>query len=130
MQLQIGDVISRPGPLWTVHVGFFAGVDMLGQQWVIHNAKNDCVRWDLLETFATGLPISLVKRASGRVEGNAILTRAQAFLGRQFDLINFNCEHFVTQVLANESSSPQLRSAMVGVAFLACIGLLVGRRAA
>ena len=109
MQFRSGDIIKRPGPLCTDHFGLFAGVNALGQQVVIHNAKDDCVRWDLLETFAAGNPVFLVDRPGSVWEGSAIIGRAQRFLGRKFDLVHFNCEHFVNSALRGKAESPQLR---------------------
>jgi len=125
VQFQPGDVIKRPGPWGTDHFGLFVCIDVLGQQWVIHNAKDECVRWDLLESFAAGSSISLVRRAPNGYEGAVFVARAQSFLGRRFDLVNFNCEHFVSCVTNGSAISPQLRGAVVGLAVLATLGLLV-----
>jgi hypothetical protein len=125
MQFQPGDVVKRPGPWGTDHLGLFAGVDVLGRQWVIHNAKYECVKWDLLESFAAGSSVSLVRRAPNDHEGAVFVARAQSFLGRRFDLVNFNCEHFVSCATAGNAVSPQLRSAVVGLAVLATLGFLV-----
>jgi hypothetical protein len=125
MQFQPGDVVKRPGPWGTDHLGLFACIDVLGQQWVIHNAKDECVRWDLLESFAAGSSVSLVRRAPNAYEGAVIVKRAQMLLGRRYDLINFNCEHFVTCAIAGNAVSPQLRGAVVSLVALATLGFLV-----
>src|SRR5689334_21491882 len=92
--LQPGDAIERPGPFGTMHRGIFVGTDFGDRVWVIHNAKNDCVKWDLLETFADGQPVSFLKRvARNRQEQSSIIARAQSLLGKKFDLWTFNCEH-------------------------------------
>lgn len=124
MRLEQGDVIKRPGPLGSTHVGLYAGMDQSGREWVIHNAKDDCVKWDLLETFAAGNPISLGGRAANFYEGAAIIARAVSLLGRKFDLINFNCEHFVSYAPGGQAISPQLRTVVFGAALLASIGVL------
>lgn len=119
-----GDVIRRAGPWGTMHVGIYGGRDWAGQEWVIHNAKNDCVRWDLLEIFGAGNPISLARRATTAYEGAIILSRARIQLGRKFDLVNFNCEHLVSYALGTEAGSPQLRGVALGAAALACLAVL------
>jgi hypothetical protein len=124
MQLERGDVIKRPGPWGTDHLGLFAGFDQLGRGWVIHNAKDERVKWDLLEAFAAGSPVSLVRRAVNVYEIEAIFARAQELLGRQFDLVNFNCEHFVTVALAGKAASPQLLGVAVGLTLVAALSLL------
>jgi len=128
VRLQQGDVIKRPGPWGTNHVGLFGGTDFLGRGWVIHNAKDDCVKWEDLETFAAGSMVSLVRRAANAQEGFAVVSRAASLSGTKFDLINFNCEHFVTYALAGEAVSRQLRGVVVGFAILAGIGVLARTR--
>ena len=124
MQLERGDVIKRPGPWGTDHLGLFAGFDQLGRGWVIHNAKGECVKWDLLEAFAASSPVSLVRRAVNAHESESIFARAQPLLGKQFDLVNFNREHFVTVALAGKAISPQLRGVTVGLTLVAALSLL------
>ena len=124
MQFKAGDVIKRPGPWGTDHLGLFAFVDVYGRQWVIHNAKNECVRWDLLESFADGKPVFLVRKATSASEGAAIVVRAQSLLGRTFDLVHFNCEHFVFRALTGKATSPQLHGMAAGLAVIAAFGLL------
>ena len=121
--LQPGDAIQRPGPLGTMHRGIFVGADFAGRVWVIHNAKNDCVKWDLLETFAEGQPVSFLKRvARNQQEQILIIARAKSLLGQKFDLLNFNCEHLVTYALAGIPKSPQLGFAVGGLLLLGALG--------
>lgn len=124
MHLRKGDVIKRPGPLGTDHIGLFAGSDSTGRGWVLHNAKDDRVRRELLETFAAGETVSVVRRAANTLEGEVIIARGQSLLGQKFDLINFNCEHFVTVAISGRPISPQLRGVAFGIALLAGLGLL------
>jgi len=121
--LQPGDAIERPGPLGTMHRGIFGGTDFAGRAWVIHNAKNDCVKWDLIETFADGQPVSFLKRvARNRQEQILIIARAKSLLGQKFDLWNFNCEHLVTYALAGTPQSPQLGFVIGGMLLLGALG--------
>jgi hypothetical protein len=39
-------------------------------------------------------------------------------IGTQFDLFNFNCEHFASLVQTGKSESPQLWGAVAGIAVL------------
>jgi hypothetical protein len=123
--LQPGDAIERPGPLGTMHRGIFAGTDFSGKAWVIHNAKDQCVKWDLLEVFADGQGVSFLKRVARNAhEQNLITTRAKSLLGRKFDLLKFNCDHFVTYALAGVAKSPQLGVA-AGILVFAALGIAV-----
>jgi len=114
-----GDIIERDGPVGTKHRGVFVGWNLEGSALVIHNAKDDRVRRDLFETFAEGLPVSRVSRVARNLyEQNMIVERAQSLLGKQFDLLNFNCDHLVTYALAGVAISPQLRTFAAGLAGL------------
>lgn len=118
-----GDAIERPGPLGTMHRGIFAGVDLAGRAWVIHNAKDQCVKWDLLGVFAEGQTVTFLKRvARNAYEQNLIIARAKSLLGRKFDLWKFNCDHFVTYALAGMAKSPQLGFFVGGILVLGALG--------
>lgn len=106
-----------------MHRGIFAGFDFAGRAWVIHNAKDQCVKWDLLEVFAEGQTVSFLKRvARNTYEQNLIIARATFLLGRKFDLWKFNCDHFVTYALAGVAKSPQLGFFVGGILVLGALG--------
>ena len=114
-----GDAIERQGPAGTMHRGIFAGVDYLGQAWVIHNAKDQCVKWDLLTAFAEGQTVRFLKRVARNIhEQNLIVARAESKLGKKFDLWKFNCDHLVTYALSGVAESPQLGT-VAAIALLA-----------
>lgn len=122
-----GDIIERIGPLATKHRGVFAGWDFFGRAVVIHNAKNDSVRRDLFETFAAGLPVTVVSRIARNMnQQEMIVGRAESLLGTKFDLWNFNCDHLVTYALAGVASSPQLQ-VIAGIACLAIVAAFAAR---
>lgn len=111
-----GDVIQTPGIAGTQHLGVYVGRDFIGRRWVIHNAKHDRVKLDIIEDFSSGLQVTLATRAVGGIsERKAILERARRLLGRPYDLVAFNCEHFVTYATTGEAFSPQLRCCMAGI---------------
>lgn len=130
--LQSGDAIQRPGPFGTMHRGIFAGFDLAGRAWVIHNAKDQFVKWDLLETFAEGQTVSFLKRvARNAYEQNLIVARAKSLVGQKFDLWTFNCDHLVTYALAGVPKSPQLGFFLGGILVLGALGgLAVASRTA
>lgn len=122
--LQPGDAIERQGPAGTMHRGIFAGVDYLGQAWVIHNAKDQCVKWDLMETFAERQTVRFLKRIARNVyEQNLIVVRARSQLGRKFHLWKFNCDHLVTYALSGVAESPQLGTVAAVGLFAAVVGI-------
>jgi|SRR2546422_9696448 len=125
MEFQVGDKIKRSGPLGTWHIGIFLGRDLWGRDWVIHNEKNGYVKEDLLSNFAAGNQVSFASRAAhNRQEQRQIVARARSLLGQEFDLLNFNCDHFATYAETGEASSPQLRQFAVGAVTLAALILL------
>lgn len=130
MVIQTGDKIQRPGPLGTWHVGIYLGRDAWGQDWVIHNDKGGYVKEDLLTTFAAGFQVQFVQRAATTWwEQEQIVARARSLLGKKFDLINFNCEHFANYAQTGKAHSPQLWFAAGAVALFSLIVLGVASRA-
>jgi len=126
MNFQSGDIVERPGPAGTKHRAVVAGVDGWGRLLVIHNAKNLAVRYDLLEVFAAGFPVSLISRvATNWFEQQQIVERAKSLLGKQYDLINFNCDHLVTYAQSGEATSPQLQGIVAVLALASVFGGLV-----
>ncbi len=126
MNFKTGDMIQRPGPLGTHHVGIYLGRDVWGREWVIHNAKGGFVREDLMEPFAAGFPVSLRNRVARTLyEQQTTLARARSLLGQKFDLLNFNCDHFATYAQTGTASSPQLRAfaGVIGIALF--VGLAI-----
>lgn len=123
MNFQAGDVIERPGPAGTKHRGIVAGTDSFGRLMVIHNAKDLYVKYDFMEVFAAGLPVSLVSRvARNWFEQQQIVARAQSLLGKQFDLLKFNCDHLVTFAQTGQASSPQLTIALGAIILTGLLG--------
>ena len=79
------------------------------------------MKWDVLETFAEGQQVTLFKRVAKSIqEQNLVLARAHSLLGKEFNVLNFNCDHLVTYALAGVPTSPQL-GAVVGVLALAAL---------
>ena len=130
MNIKAGDIVERPGPMGAKHRAVFAGFDSLARPWVIHNAKNDCVRVDTLETFAAGLPVTLASRVARNLSEQALIVRrAQSLLARRYDLLKFNCDHFVTYAQNGVASSPQVAAvaAVAGLALLVGLATVAGR---
>jgi len=60
----------------------------------------------------------------GRFDGVTVVARARQMLGRQYDLLVFNCEHFVRLVHGLKPKSPQLIGA--GLSLLLLILVILG----
>lgn len=113
MDIRIGDKLSTPLPAGFKHVGIFAGPLPGFRRAVIHNSKrNGRVVVEEWEEFCEGR-CSLEARAKPG-KGGAVVERALTYLGRQYNLWKFNCEHFANKVQTGEATSPQL-AAGVGI---------------
>lgn len=81
---------------------------------VVHNAKGLGVKETSLCEFADGQPYEILDWPDYSI-GIARVQRARALLGRPYDLLNFNCEHFVALACGRSPTSPQLRSTIGGL---------------
>lgn len=84
--------------------------DWLGNAVVYANCPGKGVVRQTLDQFRDGRPFEIVKATTGLSE-NQILRRAHQAMGRPYDLLNWNCDHFVQWALGNEVKSPQLKVA-------------------
>lgn len=124
MFYQAGDMISTPGRLGVVtHYGIYLG-ESNGIRWVIHNSKLERrVVIEPLYGFSEGRPIRVERRAiPGREE--SVIRAALAYLGTQYNLLQFNCEHFVTLAHEGNAKSPQLATTLFSL-LVGGIGLAV-----
>lgn len=124
--IRLGDMISVPGRVGFVrHSGIFAGFSG-GTAWVIHNSKQQ--RQVVLEpwaVFTEGRPVRIERRAASGM-GGPVVDAARRWLGTEYELTTFNCEHFVTAVHDGCAKSPQLAGwttvSLLGLAYWAFSG--------
>ena len=94
----IGAVIATKGFLNTTHEGIVYGTNGCGQMLVIENSKTKGqVSISTFEEFSEGNECWIVQPAP-RGREVEIAHRATQFLGCGYDLWNFNCQHFVSEV--------------------------------
>lgn len=74
-----------------------------------------------LPVFAGGRPVHVVGYL-GNLSPQQVLQRARSRIGEAWDLLRWNCEHFVRWAHDTRPYSPQL---ITGAALLAAIALLV-----
>lgn len=122
------------GVMTVTHVGIATeGYEWFsGEQTVISASKfaGRKVVEQSLSVFSGGAPVTATQLRP-KLPVHEVLVRARAALGRGWDLIDSNCEHFVRWALGYEPESPQLRSgvAMGGlVLLLVATGILFTRR--
>lgn len=117
MNLQPGDKLAVPGPPGVTHVGIYAG---RGQ--VVHNSKrHGHVVEEAIAAFAEGATIRVVARATAGW-GPEVVRRARAYLGKNYNLFLFNCEHLTSVAIEGEPKSPQLGVWAGVLGFLGLVG--------
>ena len=132
-----GDRIIVPKSEWNVvqhHAVFFG--NMNGEAMVAENKEGHCVLLTPLDVFlADAGRITRIEPFTGTYQQQAfIMDRVNARLGRRYDRWNYNCEHFVNDVLhfRVESRQSDIGKAILGVVTVAAVGYgiatLVNRR--
>ena len=79
--------------------------------------------WD---DFTCGRKV-LVRRSPDPSQVAAILQRSRSRIGNRWNLLRWNCEHFVAWSYGNHSHSPQLQSLVAGVALVAGTAMIYFR---
>lgn len=78
--------------------------------WIIdNNPHRGCVGYRTLEDFTGGQSAWLETPIQNFEIASWIISRAESQLGGIYDLITFNCEHFVTLALGGKPESGQLQ---------------------
>lgn len=114
-QIFQGDAIITPYKSYfgLSHYAIFAGPCSNGINWAIHNVpeKGVCMIKldDLLENG-----YERIERFVGSVESRySALKNAVAKIGKRYNIITYNCEHFATETQTGEPRSNQLRNAVI-----------------
>lgn len=121
--LELGCVVALDCLVYD-HVGVVTGLDRSGQPLVSSNsARRGGVYEESIDEFRQGGPLRVSSRPVGR-EVVAIVRRARSMIGRQWDLLTFNCDHFVELALGREPRSRQLQGWLVLGAVVGAIWIL------
>lgn len=105
------------------HHVIFIGNDAYGNRQYIENYIGRGVQV-VAESylFRDGYHVTRIEPFIGNdFQRNAAVTRAKQLIGTQYDLMNFNCEHYANVVQFNRTYSKQ-----VGNGILAALALVVG----
>lgn len=94
----------------TKHYSMYLGVDNNGIGWIAENHKILGVRLINTTIFFQNMPsISRIDRFYGTNEQRKqVVVRACKLAGKPYDLINYNCEHFITEALTGKPNSQQV----------------------
>lgn len=111
------------------HAVFFGNVN--GDAMVAENKEGRCVVLTPLDVFlADAGRITRIEPFTGTYQQQAtIMDRVNARLGRRYDRWNYNCEHFVNDVLhfRVESRQSDIGKAILGAVTVAAVGYGIAR---
>ncbi len=94
------------------HVGIVTDGTIGGMPAVISNSRaHGGVREEPLSRFADGRPFRVHKKMSD-LPKHEVTERARRMIGRRYDVVRFNCEHFVRLAHGQKPRSPQLHTVL------------------
>lgn len=107
--LRIGDLIVRTkGPFsahYLVYVGIINGVKMVAE-----NQFGKGVQYTTLKNALAGNPIKRIEPFEGsETERSKVIPKINRLIGKTYDLIAFNCEHFARGISKGKIESKQVR---------------------
>jgi hypothetical protein len=109
------------------HRGIVVGWDGAGQPLVASNsAARSGVCVETLGDFSDGRDVTIAELPHQELHP-AILQRVRKKLGSKYDLVSWNCDHFVEWSLGREVKSTQLRDWTAIVACLLFFGAIAAR---
>ncbi len=111
-----GAAVSVPIGLGYRHKGIVSDQWYDGKPMVISNsARAGGVYEEPWDEFAGGREVRNEKLC-GDFPPHVIISRARSFLGTKYDLLNWNCDHLVTEALGLNRESPQLQATVAVLA--------------
>lgn len=117
--LQPGDrVITHKSVFGIIkHHSIYVGIDAHWNAWVVENVVGSGVRWTRLdELIRRNGSITGIERFYGtESQRTSAVNQALARVGLPYDVLSYNCEHFVNEVLLGKRSSPQVDNAMKAI---------------
>lgn len=94
------------------HYGVCTGYGSDGETWFVHNTKNGGVMHTTRKGFAGNHLIHLEQRAMPGHE-RAVANRAMTYVGRQYNMLFFNCEHLANLVVNGRRESKQVQQGVL-----------------
>lgn len=126
--LKAGDRIVEPlfQTRLSKHHVLYLGWDKNFQEWIAENHSLFGVRIIRAEDyFATVKRIDRIERFHGSdYERQRIVNRAIALQGKSYNLISYNCEHFVNDAIHSKSESKQVTNGLLVT--LGIVAFLIG----
>jgi len=120
--LKPGDEIIVPKSSLDIiqHHALYIGFDESGTHWIIHNNVGVGVSLVTVnEFFRLCSRITRINRYAGSNTGRRrLVQRALQTIGKPYDLIDYNCEHFTTEMKTGKINSKQVENALLGAILL------------
>jgi len=127
--LKPGDVIIVPKSAFNLiqHHALYIGYDNHGIHWIIHNTIGVGVSLITTEEFFTRCShINKIKRFAGTNEKRrSIVENALEKRGKPYNFINYNCEHFISEIKTGKARSTQIENMTAGILLILIIGAFV-----
>lgn len=106
--LRTGDLIVRQKGPWSTHyivwIGWQNGVQVVAENQIGHG-----VRYISLNEALAGNPIKRFEKFGGtESQRQLVIHKINALLGKSYDLVVFNCEHFARWIATGKMSSSQV----------------------
>ncbi|MDX2001492.1 MAG: lecithin retinol acyltransferase family protein [Chitinophagales bacterium] len=126
--LEPGDRIIEPKSGWNIiqHHSIYLGQDQYGHDLITENNAGYGVRIVTAnEYFKTVSRINKIEKFKGsNLDRKAMVQNVLRSVGRPYDLISYNCEHFANEILTGHSTSTQVQG-VLGIGILLLVGLFV-----
>ena len=107
------------------HTGIMIGKDEYGTRHVIHNIPPHGVIVQTLEQFNNGQE-SFYAEVGCDFYADLTVWRAWNDLGKNYHIIDFNCQHFTSKACTGKKKSEDLNAVLGTVALVAVGGVLLG----
>lgn len=107
------------------HHAIYVGTDAYGNRQYIENYIGKGVqRVDENYLFRDGYHLTRIEPFIGNAfQRRLAVNRAVSLIGTQYDLVNFNCEHYANAVQYNKPFSNQVGNGILATLLLAVIGI-------
>lgn len=126
-RLRPGDRVIVPKPPFCIiqHHAIYLGKNHKGTELMIENTPGQGVQLITANEFFNDVSsVTAIKRFAGsRFARGAAVKRALRRIGQSYDLINYNCESFTTDVITGKPRSRQMENA-IGIACIALLAIL------
>lgn len=123
--IQTGDIITttaRRVP-FASHKGIVVRINQ--ETYVLHNDSYRGVNVDLINDFLSGRTVKYVEPSIlNHLTYAELLHRFNANHHRSYDVLNYNCDHFICSMIGKKEESPQLQNVVVGISIITIFAIL------